>query len=362
MSNEVEYEDIIAFHPGSYIEDIINDLNITQNEFAERIGVSSKTISKIINGEDRITSVTANKLDKATGVSYKTWNRLQSIYDEKILEIKDRKKYDEEKRVCSLIDMGTLKDNNFVNNKKRYKVSEKITEIRRKLILSDLTKLYDFNSLVSYRKSDSLTNKKKSIVNSNVMLEFASNEARNKTDTRYSKAKLRQALPKIKGLIIEPNESFYLKLKDILLKCGIVLIAMPSLKGAGLNGATKKFKNGSVLLLITDRKKTSDIFWFSLAHELGHIIYEDFSSNTTDKIEYENQERKADDFASNFLIPNTEYNSFIETNLFNEHSIKEFSEREKVLPGIVVGRLQKDNKIKYDKFNYLKTKYYIHGY
>ena len=28
------YQDIIAFHPGSYVEDIIDDLNISQKEFA----------------------------------------------------------------------------------------------------------------------------------------------------------------------------------------------------------------------------------------------------------------------------------------------------------------------------------------
>ena len=46
MSKEVIYKELIAFHPGSYIEDIVEELNITQSEFAERLGVSAKTISK----------------------------------------------------------------------------------------------------------------------------------------------------------------------------------------------------------------------------------------------------------------------------------------------------------------------------
>ncbi|EFO01114.1 hypothetical protein SMSK597_0364 [Streptococcus mitis SK597] len=52
MSNKiVEYKDLIAFHPGQYVEELIEDYNVTQKEFAERLGVSEKTISKLVNAE-----------------------------------------------------------------------------------------------------------------------------------------------------------------------------------------------------------------------------------------------------------------------------------------------------------------------
>ena len=38
----VEYKDLVAFHPGQYVEDLIEDYNVTQKEFAERLGVSAK--------------------------------------------------------------------------------------------------------------------------------------------------------------------------------------------------------------------------------------------------------------------------------------------------------------------------------
>ena len=34
MSNVHEYKDIVAFHPGYYIADIIEDMEISQAEFA----------------------------------------------------------------------------------------------------------------------------------------------------------------------------------------------------------------------------------------------------------------------------------------------------------------------------------------
>ena len=38
----VEYKDLIAFHPGQYVEDLIEDYNVTQKEFAERFGSLSQ--------------------------------------------------------------------------------------------------------------------------------------------------------------------------------------------------------------------------------------------------------------------------------------------------------------------------------
>jgi len=68
-----------------------------------------------------------------------------------------------------------------------------------------------------------------------------------------------------------------------------------------LNGATKRFKNGSVLLMVTDRNQNADVFWFSLIHELGHIYNEDFYSDFEDEEDYQQKEKRADEFASRFL-------------------------------------------------------------
>ena len=34
MSNTSEYKDIVAFHPGYYIADVIEDMGVSQAEFA----------------------------------------------------------------------------------------------------------------------------------------------------------------------------------------------------------------------------------------------------------------------------------------------------------------------------------------
>ena len=356
MSNEIEYKDLIAFHPGSYVEEIVEDLNITQAEFAARLEVSPKTISKIINGKENITSSIANKLSKVTGISIKTWLNLQANFDSKIEEIENEKNQNE-KKVCNCINFSYLESNGYIA-KKRYKLKQKIEVLHKLLNLSNLTRLEDFNAAVSYRRSTS-TNERKSIICSNVMLELATNNARNKTANKYNRDKLLKILPTIKKMILEDPDLFYPKLKKLLLTCGIVLEALPNLPGARLNGATKKFKNGSVLLLITDKNKYADIFWFSLVHELGHIYYEDFYSGYKDKNQYQEKERKADQFATDFFISQKEYKSYVSEGIFTSRTIKTFAKKTKVSAGIVVGRLQSDGLINFSQFNKLRDKYEI---
>lgn len=354
MSKEVEYKDLIAFHPGSYVEDIIDDLNITQNEFADRLGTSSKTVSKIVNGEENISKDIANKLSKLTGIDIKTWLNLQANYDAKVMEIENAKNEDE-KHIANLIDLSSLKKNGFIEDK-RYSIQEKISMFRQLFNVSSLARLSEFDMAVSYRISET---KEKSIVNSNVMLELAANVARNATSNKYSRQKLGIILPKIHQMITQKPNKFYTDLKELLLDIGIVLVALPNFSGANLQGATRKFQNGSVLLLITDRQKKADIFWFSLIHELGHIYNEDFYSDVEDQDDYKNKENVADDFAADFLIPNDEYKRFVAKKDFTEESIKTFAEQMQVLPSIVIGRLQKDKLVAYNEMNHLMIRYKI---
>lgn len=80
--NEKVYNNTIVFHPGSYIEDIIDDMGITQSEFAKKLNITEKTLDKLINGLIPLSEDLAEKLSKLTGTSVKLWLNLQQKYDE----------------------------------------------------------------------------------------------------------------------------------------------------------------------------------------------------------------------------------------------------------------------------------------
>lgn len=97
MSNVSEYKDIVAFHPGYYIADIIEDMGISQAEFTARIGITAKALSQLINGQANISNDLAKKLSAMIGTSAEVWLNLQDTYNQKLIEIQQAKDFDAQK-------------------------------------------------------------------------------------------------------------------------------------------------------------------------------------------------------------------------------------------------------------------------
>ena len=51
MGNYIEYDDKMAFHPGYYIKEIVEESGLTQEDFAKRLDTTPKNLSLLIRGE-----------------------------------------------------------------------------------------------------------------------------------------------------------------------------------------------------------------------------------------------------------------------------------------------------------------------
>ena len=164
---------------------------------------------------------------------------------------------------------------------------------------------------------------------------------------------LKKSLPKIRSMTTMNPSDFCPKLIELLSNCGIALVFLPHIGGSFLHGAT--FYDGNKIVVgLTVRGKDADKFWFSLFHELGHILLGHINQpNGTTK----EDEKAADSFAKETLIPTEEFNAFTTQNDFSKAAICAFAQEEHILCGIVVGRLQKEGFINYNRCNDLKTKY-----
>lgn len=362
MNNIIEYKDIYAFHPGCYLQDIIEEMEITQEEFAVRLGTSAKTVSKIVNGEANLSKDIALKLSNMLGTSVDLWLNLQSTYDKKLLEIQNTKSIDEEKAILDYIDYSYFVNLGIVEKTRDSK--EKIINLRNYLIISNLKVLLKSEFLVNYRTATS-TVSEKNIINSKVWLQTAINFGKKIRVNDFDAKKLEKYVPEIRSMTIKSPEQFMPRLREIFSDCGVTFVLLPYLKNSNINGAVTWINQNKVILALNDRRNYADTFWFSLFHEIKHVLQQKHKQLFISEINNDlsaldsRLEREADDFASDVLISQQEYETFLNQRNFSDKAIKDYATKIGIHPGILLGRLQHDRKVSMKRGKALKEKYKI---
>ena len=113
------------------------------------------------------------------------------------------------------------------------------------------------------------------------------------------------------------------------------------------------------MLMVNDRRLYADSFWFTLFHEIGHIMNGDYGISF--ERETGEQEDAADKYAQDTLILPDEYEEFVKRNEFSINAIRQFATQIDRDPGIVLGRLKKDGLVDYSdwKLKPLQHKYKV---
>ena len=79
---------------GNYLKDYLEARDISQSEFATRLGISQKHMNEILNGKTRITMEMAGNIERLTGISSSFIVAIESRrkLEEKLLENYESKK------------------------------------------------------------------------------------------------------------------------------------------------------------------------------------------------------------------------------------------------------------------------------
>ncbi len=89
-------------HPGAIIrEDILPALGITQTELANRLGVSRRTVSQILNEQRPLTTDMAIRLAHFLDTTPESWLNMQQTLDIWLLESLNANKYEKIKKVSN---------------------------------------------------------------------------------------------------------------------------------------------------------------------------------------------------------------------------------------------------------------------
>jgi addiction module HigA family antidote len=75
-----------AIHPGTFLQEALAEMGVSQAELARQIGVSAMRISHVVKGQRPVTAELALLFGRAFGQSPEYWLNLQTGYDLKIAE------------------------------------------------------------------------------------------------------------------------------------------------------------------------------------------------------------------------------------------------------------------------------------
>ena len=355
MSNYIEYDDKIAFHPGYYIKEIVEESGLTQEDFAKRLDTTPKNLSLLIRGEQNLSIDIAMKLSRMTGTSVSYWLNLQNAYDALIAEFKSKEELAQERLIFSILDYKYFREYFNLTDLPR-KIDEQIVQVRNFLNVATLTVLKKPDMAVSFRSATGEMSES-NIVKANTMVQIATNIALKTEAPKFNKPLFEEAV-RYALTLTKDHSTFYPLIKEAFCKAGVILVILPNISGSKINGATKKVGN-NIMLLVNDRRLNSDTFWFTLFHEIGHIMNGDYGISFDS--ESGEQEEIADKYAEDMLIPCDQYQQFIAENRFDIQSIRRFAKRIDRDPGIVLGRLLNDGKANYDDWslNSLRHKYKV---
>ncbi len=71
----------VAFHPGEFLLEEVEERGLKKTEFAKQIGMLPGNLSELFKGKRNINARIAVKLEKVLGVSAEYWLGLQSAFD-----------------------------------------------------------------------------------------------------------------------------------------------------------------------------------------------------------------------------------------------------------------------------------------
>ncbi len=331
------YEPDFVYPPGETLMEWLDERGMTQAELAVRLGLSAKHINQIIKGAAPITTETALGLEQVTRVPAEVWNNLELSYRAYLTRCAEGERLAQ--------DIGWLNEVPVKELVKRERIergtvgAERVKEVCSFFGVASVEVWRDLwqQPAAAYRASKAFAKNPGAVA---AWLRIGELEGLKIECEEFSKSALRAALPDLRTLTNEPEPSVWVpRLRERLSQVGVAFVVEPELPQCRLNGATRWLGPHKALIQLSTRHKSHDVAWFTLFHEIGHLLLHSKKQtfiNDGDSVGAVEQE--ADAFASRALIPPEREPELAQLN--SAADVKRFANLIGTAPGIVVGRLQ----------------------
>lgn len=333
--------------PGEIIKEELDARGWTQGDFAEITGKPLQAINEIIAGKKAITPETAILFSEALGTSPEFWLNLESAYRLDLLCQENRKSelVSRRAKLYNLVPVKELIKRGWIKHAKSIEQLE--SEICGFLGIPNLD--IPVTVGVNFRKSNA------GIIDNPALMAWvkkAEIEARKISCTAFELAKLKRAMKVLN--VLSSNDDNVHHIPEKLREFGIRLVFVPHLPQTRVDGAAFWLDKTSPVIVLSLRMDRVDNFWFTLMHELVHVVETHHGNrgfidrDITEEPEDET-EKKVNQDARDLLIPSDRFKDFIDRTkpYFSRNAVISFARELGIHPAIVVGRLQYEKLIPY---------------
>lgn len=358
MGTDKRIHSDLAVPPGEFLAEVLEARHMSQAELARRTGRPVQAINEIIKGEKALTPETALQFERALDVPAHIWSGLESRYQLVRAKANERELIRKERAYIQKTPYKQLMELGCVSRTRDKE--HKVRELHRFYGVSSLEHLPGiWAAAPAFRRSPKWQASTYALA---AWLRYAELRAVEvATAAPFDKAALRAALGGLRAMTTLSVREIPGKLAKKLAACGVVFVLQPHFPKTYAHGATFWLNDGRAALVLSIRGKWADIFWFSLFHEIGHLLLHKkttFVDGGDIPVERLENEREADRFAAEALIPGSKFREFVDRGDLGPSAVRAFAEEMGISAGIVVGRLQHDGLIDHESdLNGLKQRY-----
>lgn len=338
-----------VFRPGEYVLDELESRGWTQADLAEIMGRPPKLISEVVSGLTSITPETARGLAEAFGTSAELWMNMQAAYN--LHAVHSTGEVARKARLYLWGPIGEMVRRGWIEPSSSIEVLE-----QRVMRFYETTTLDEPPSPIraSARKSASETGYSETTPAQTAWLYRARQMARAAYAGPFDRESLDRALKALRSMMVNPEDVRLVP--KVLADAGVRFVVVKHLTGTKIDGYCFWLDESSPVIAVSMRYDRIDGFWFTLLHEIRHVMKGHSSidvllvgKGATETVGKPEAEQDADRFAEEFEIDQAQLDSLINRvhPLYSKQKIEGFSARQNVHPGIVIGQLQHRGKIGY---------------
>jgi addiction module HigA family antidote len=343
--------------PGDSLLEIMESKGLTQADLAERTGRPKKTINEIAKGKAAITFETAIQLERVLGVPASFWISLESNYRSNLARIEEREKLSLQTAWLSKFPVAEMIKRKWIQNR-----TDKVEMLEEVLSFFGVASPNAWEEMWHHRDGIADFRRQTAEVDNTgivaTWLRKGELIGRELDCKKFDASAFKQALHYIRLRTSHPdiNETCR-QMQEICANAGVAVVLVREFPRLGVYGATRWLSQDKALIQLSLHYKRADQFWFSFFHEAGHILLHGKRDMFVEKKGHiDKNEEEANNFAKNHLIPQKEYNDFVELGNFSTDSIVSFANQLSIHPCIVVGRLQHEKRVGFNERNDLVLK------